>query len=164
MDDVSVQHIGTLYAYCQGAAHFLDEIDLAAGQIEGLLEFLRADTYRNIDRIQDALSRYQSDVDDIKMEMDDLRDQKREEEDIDARRAISEDIQSCREELSEAREKVQQCEDDYLHAEVLRREIIYRISMLTSLLDELRNSVVTGTETSIDFVRKYARYLQNTTL
>lgn len=161
MNEVSIQHIGTLYTYCQGAERFLQEVDAATGQIKSYLELLRADTHRNIDRIQEALSLYQSEVDDLKMEMDDLRDQRREEEDLDARRAISDDIQSVREDLAEAKEKVQQCEDDYQHAEALRREIVCRISIITNLLDELRNAVTTGTEASTDFVRKYARYLQD---
>lgn len=164
MNDVSVQHIGALYDFCQSAGCFLNEIEAAINQIKNELDLLLAESYTHISRIQNALEGYKADVDDMKVQIDDLRDQMRDEENAEIRREISEEIQNCREDLSEAKEKVQLCEDDLRHAEVLHQETINRISMIKSNLDELRGSVTNDIEISTDFIRKYANYLQNTTI
>ena len=161
--DVSVGQISSLYDYCHSAEAFLSAVETAISRIKSELDLLLADTYTNINRIQDVLDRSQADVDDIKAQINDLRDQMRGEEDPEVRKEMSEELQSLREDLSEAKEEARQCEDDMNHAEALRREIISRVSTLEGELDNLSNSVTLKLGASTDFIRKYASYLQNAT-
>ena len=142
--DVSVGQISSLYDYCHSAEAFLSAVETAISRIKSELDLLLADTYTNINRIQDV-------------------DQMRGEEDPEVRREMSEELQSLREDLSEAKEEARQCEEDMNHAEALRREIISRVSTLEGELDNLSNSVTLKLGASTDFIRKYASYLQNAT-
>ena len=163
MNDISVQHSSTLYNHSHSASCFLCDIESARNQLKSDLELLFADSYTHVNRIQDALECYQSDIEGINMQIENLRDRMRAEEDTQIRREITEDIQGMGENLSEAKEMVRICKDDMRHAEVLRQEINIKISMVKSLLDELRSSVSIDIDASTDFIRKYISYLQTAT-
>ena len=163
MDEISVQHIGSLYDYCHSAERFLNDVESAINQMKSDLELLFADSHTYVHKIQDTLESYQSEVDDIKEEIDNLRDQMREEEDPKIRREMLEDIRNYQIDLAEAKEKVRTCKDDTRHANVLRGDIVQHITMIKELLEEFRNSAIIDTEASTNFIRKYVSYLQNAT-
>ena len=86
MNDISVQHISTLYNYSHSASCFLCDIESAINQLKSDLELLFADSYTHVNRIQDALECYQSDIEGINMQIENLRDRMRAEEDPQIRR------------------------------------------------------------------------------
>lgn len=163
MSDVSVQHIGTLYSYNKEAQCFLNEIESVIIHIKGDLELIKNDSYTHVNRIQEALEEYQSDVEDIRMDIEDLNNQLSEQEDPQAKREILNEIQNRREELSDAKNKVQACRNDERHADELRQEIDNHILAVNSLLDLFRNSVIVDIKSSTDFIQRYINYLQNIT-
>ena len=60
MNDVSVEHIGSLYDYCHSAEIFLNDIESATKQITCNLDVLLAESNIYIDKILNVLERYKS--------------------------------------------------------------------------------------------------------
>lgn len=174
MDDVSVEHIGSLYDYCHNAESFLNDIESLTRQILNDLEIILAESNIQISRIQDVLDSYKCDIDKVQMELDDLREQLEDLEDeedddeeevyenhLDERIQLYDEINRYKIELSELQMSYNLCEDDINHAKDIRQAINNQIYTIRMIIDEAKTSIKSDTESSIFFIKKYAGYLQD---
>lgn len=161
MDDVSVEHIGSLYDYCHSAEIFLNDIESATKQITCNLDVLLAESNIYIDKILNALERYKSDLDQIFMEIDSLSDQLNEADDYESRLEIKYELESRKEDYAELKEEYHLCKNDYHRAKELRKEIIEHISTISLLAEESKIKIKSDTNSSISFIKRYVSYLQD---
>lgn len=161
MNDVSVEHIGSLYDYCHSAEIFLNDIESATKQITCNLDVLLAESNIYIDNILNALERYKSDLDQIFMEIDSLSDQLNEADDYESRLEIKYELESRKEDYAELKEEYHLCKNDYHRAKELRNVIINQISTVSLLAEEYRTKIKTDTDSSISFIKRYVSYLQD---
>lgn len=161
MNDVSVEHIGSLYDYCHSAEIFLNDIESATKQITCNLDVLLAESSIYIDKILNALERYKSDLDQIFMEIDSLSDQLNEADDYESRLEIKYELESRKEDYAELKEEYHLCKNDYHRAKELRNVIINQIYTVSLLAEEYRTKIKTDTDSSISFIKRYVSYLQD---
>ena len=161
MNDVSVEHICSLYDYCYSAESFLNDIESVTQQIIDNLDILLAESNIYINKIQDVLEHYKSECRQIYIEIDGLSDQLKETDDYDIRMEVKYELRNKKEELAELKEGYFLCRNDYHNAKELYNVIITQISTINRLTEEYKIKIKEDTDSSISFIKRYVSYLQD---
>lgn len=161
MNDVSVEHIGSLYDYCYSAESFLNDIESVTQQITNNLDILLVESNIYINKIQEALEHYKSECRQISIEIDSLRDQLKDTDDYDIRMEFKYELRNKKEELAELKDEYLLCKNDYHHAKELCNVIIAQISTVNILTEEYKIKIKEDTDSSISFIKRYVSYLQD---